>query len=281
MTQTRGVFVPAVEGVEGWISFSMGNGYELSISALYWDKIIAPISTDHPKSFLYNPQFFSGVQELVSLGVAEAPVLMNEIGLHPGNEDYILQKQASIVKNIISRESEDWTVLDGPSLTAETLLAESILINDYDLLHLHLINALPVPLPDTPLESIVAFRDKRRDEIERVHIELGRLASTYVGSEPTAQAIPRALRDLNAALSDVRRVYSEKWSTRFFHSIRASFMAEVLLPAAAFHYFNMPLDKAFLVGGGVAVTRSSCSSLFGKPNSNSPYSCLFDIDGIR
>lgn len=285
MKQKRGVFIPIVGGNEKWFNISLSNGYELRLSALYWDKVVSPIFSDHPASIMYNPSYIADVQELVSLGVAEAPVLTRKPGLNTKSwardDKKIVAAQSDIIKNIITRGEDDWSILDGPALTAETLLKDTSALNEYDLLHLYLRDALPLPPPDAPLESIVAFRDRRREELDRVSVELGRLSATYVGTAPSAIAIPRALRDLNAALSDVRRVYNEKWSNRFFKSLRASFMSEGVLPAAAFHYFNMPLDKAFAIGAGVAVVRSTYSSIVGKPKSDSPYSVLFDLESIR
>lgn len=286
MEKKRGVLIPVAGGPliksgRKWISISSCTGNELRISALYWDRIVAPIVNDNPKSFLFNPQYIADARELVYLGIAEAPVLSKNKELANSEQKRLLNKQSNVIRKTLSENHTEWSLLGSRIINAESITDQRAVSDDYNLLHLHLTNALPLPSPDTPLESIVAFRDKRRDELERVHVELGRLASTYVGLTPSGQAIPKALQDLNLALSDARRVFNEKWTARFFSNLKASFVADALVPAAAHLFLKIPLDKSFYVGAGLAIARSSYSSIFVKPKSSSPYSVLFDAENIR
>jgi hypothetical protein len=74
-----------------------------------------------------------------------------------------------------------------------------------EMLSIDLLNALPVPAPSTPVEVILQFREKRKDELLAFRQYFDDLADKVLRSENPVQQAVRASENLELALLDLHR----------------------------------------------------------------------------
>lgn len=84
----------------------------------------------------------------------------------------------------------------------------------------NLVDALPVPGPEVPLEVIFEFRLKRRAELLAFRAAMDDLYDKIIVSTDPARAVASALEKIESALADLHRVSDERWVSRTAESVR-------------------------------------------------------------
>ncbi len=141
-------------------------------------------------------------------------------------------------------------------------------------------NALPVPDRDVPYEDLLEFKLSRSEQIQRLHAELSQVASRYVGAMDDEKALLLALQDVNVAVSDLQRVYEEKWVKKVTKNLTSAFALDGVLPAGVTYLAGATLDTAFLAGAAVTIVRSAVSASLPVKHKNNPYSYALEAEKI-
>ena len=130
-----------------------------------------------------------------------------------------------------------------------------------------LFNVLPVPAQNTPLQDILEFKSRRRDELMKLRFHLEDLYTTIDSTEDYNLAFRTTLEKIDQSAADLLRVSREfripiKLS-RFEAKIDAkSVAAGTLAGAAALAQFHFPAVGALLTGLS-ATAAASVSATFG------------------
>ncbi|WP_156874907.1 DUF6236 family protein [Sulfitobacter alexandrii] len=287
ITMLRGVMLPPIgtkREDDGRTSFFIsGDGAFLSTvpaAVLYWDRLYAPIAIRG-----MAPHYDAAVESLVALGIAESFDLKSENEFSLGDIPSMISKYAASLDELDSRDSQVWSVMPLHPDQKSTLAAQS---SPYfpkptatiASIEVQLRNALPVPDREVPFEDLLEFKNSRKDQIGRLHAELSQVASRYVGAMDDEKALSSALIDVNTAVSELHRVYEEKWIKRTTKSLTSAFAFEGALPAGVAYLLGVEIDKAFLVGAGVAIAKSAVTASVPDKHKDHPYSYVLGARNI-
>lgn len=145
-------------------------------------------------------------------------------------------------------------------------------------LEVSLKNVLPVPPPDTAFEDLLAFKNRRRDELQELHGAIDRLSTELSGAENLDDAVRVGQEIVKRALADLDRVFSETWPHRFLGTIRAnlgSVMVGAATGAAAAPFAELPAVVGAAAGGALRpLFEASVSTVVGRhevPERAEPY----------
>lgn len=247
---------------------------------LYWDKIHAPIAIKG-----MAPQYDIAVERLVALGVAESFDLKSENSFSQADIPQMISSYAKSLSELDSRPMETWSVMPLLSNQKSTLAAQSsaYLPKSYQTIasiEVQLKNALPVPDRGVPYEDLLEFKLSRSEQIQRLHAELSQVASRYVGVMGDEKALLLALHDVNLAVSDLQRVYEEKWIKKVTKNLTSAFALDGVLPAGVTYLAGASLDTAFLAGAGATIVRSAVSASLPVKHKDNPYSYSLEAEKI-
>lgn len=283
----RGVMLPPIgikrNGRGGTSFFTVGDlPFLESVPAavLYWDKVYAPIAIRG-----MAPQYDEAVEGLVSLGVAESHDLKSENSFSITDIRAMISSYSSRLTELNARESEVWSVMplvadEDASLAAQSSPFLPPSSRTTASIEVQLRNALPVPDREIPYEDLLEFKASRKDQIQRLHTELSQVASRYASSLGEEKALAAALEDVESAISDLKRVYEEKWTARVVRHFTSAFAVDGVLPAGVTYLAGVEWDKAFFVGAGLAVLKSTVSASLPKKHSENPYSYCLEAQKI-
>ena len=199
-----------------------GNGgldpSELRFSLLYWDKLV------YPSNNLIS--FGGGDDEefLISVGA-----LHKLIYTYSGGDgvSIVFDTYLRAFSDLESREPGVWSLSQGEkSLFVNNSAANLI---DESGISLELIRAIPVPAADVPLNEILEFKEKRKDELMMFRSHIDQLVLEIQTSPARTDAFNRIAQEVDAACADLLKVGHEwQWPVHF-----SNFKAT----------FNLDLDK--------------------------------------
>ncbi len=84
-----------------------------------------------------------------------------------------------------------------------------------------LIDALPVPAPDTPIEKVLKFRDGHQPELLRLRAALSVLGSRVVGSDDPKGELVAVTDEIDAALAGIARALEKSPIQRTAETLKA------------------------------------------------------------
>ena len=282
----RGIMLPPIgtEKKDGGTSFfTVGDIPFLGAApaaVLYWDKIHAPIAIKG-----MSPQYDFAVEKLVSLGIAESFALKAENSFSQLDIPQMISSYAHSLSELDSRSLEVWSVMPLIPDQKRTLAAQSTPYlpkshKTHASIEVQLKNALPVPDRDVPYEDLLEFKNSRSEQIQRLHAELSQVASRYINLMDDEQALLLALNDVNSAVSELQRVYEEKWVKKVTKNLTSAFALDGVLPAGVTYFAGASIDTAFLAGAGAAIIRSAVSASLPVKHKDNPYSYTLEAQKI-
>ncbi len=197
---------------------------------LYWDRI------EYPNNSLIHIGSSPDVQSLIDAGVMQRtniilPNFAGNIGIA-----YVLC-QAIAARQLNLAEPGKWTIAQsGPRLYLPDEI--SSLSRSLDELY----NALPSPGVDVPLEDILSFKERYRDELIafRAYIDELYLEISKSGDIPRAKTA--VIQRLEKSIDDVDRAADQSWTSKLI----SGFKVELNLPTI--------LEKAAAGAGAAAMT---------------------------
>uniref|UniRef100_UPI003B526F6E DUF6236 family protein n=1 Tax=Roseovarius indicus TaxID=540747 RepID=UPI003B526F6E len=278
----RGVMLPPIHverngfGILGDLPFLQ----TVPIALLYWDKIYAPIAVRG-----MSPSYDNAVDSLIELGAAESIDLKSENSFSSHEKEALIKKYRNALASLDGRKSEVWSVLPLLPVQDSTIAAQvsPYLPNSRKTIasiEVCLRKALPVPEREIPYNDILEFKEKRRDQLNRLHAELTQLSSRYVLAADDETALKLSMNDLTNAVSELQKVYEEKWIIKVTKNFSAAFAIEGLLPASVTYLAGVPIDKAFMAGAGCAIVRSAVSASLPPKHKNNPYAYTLDASKL-
>lgn len=176
---------------------------ELRFSLLYWDKLVYPTN---------NLISFGGGEDeefLISAGV-----LKKIIYAYPYGEasSIVFDTYMRAFSDLENKEPGVWSLSQGEkSLFINNLAAN--LIDDSGI-SLELIRAIPVPAADVPLNEILEFKEKRKDELMIFRAHIDQLVLEIQNSPSRTDDFNRIAKEVDAACSDLLKVGHE-WQVPF------------------------------------------------------------------
>ncbi|EIJ0971155.1 hypothetical protein LH716_004246 [Vibrio vulnificus] len=223
---------------------------EIRYYALYWDKVVIPGS---------NLVYVAVPEEevLVETGVIERP----RVGFQGswGGSDLgrsFAIAQAKVAESLLASNREvDWVLHQMGS----SLVLPSSFQSQQRNLRFDLINALPVPQGDVPIEELLEFKYRRKDQLKVLHKSLDDLYIQIISSpDPTFTSL-RAVSDLKVAISELNQVSNERWKKTNKYDFSAQLnldggkLVQGVAAGAAFDFFSNPTDLPLgAIAGGIA-----------------------------
>lgn len=206
---------------------TIGSHYvreQIPNAALYWDQVTIPIFANGLERALDDD-----IEALEAEGCAirwqykdTNSFDMNEFMQFP---NYVVD---GIISRLLSKEDE-WSVLI-PNQTIHGIenyqanLLSRLGRNQtkQNTLALSFLNALPVCPPDTPFQDILDFKRHRIDQLNQLHEEIAVLSASLSGSDDLEGSLRAGHQRIERALSELDRVFSERWTTRLMTALRTN-----------------------------------------------------------
>jgi hypothetical protein len=221
-SQSRGLIIsnrmkidPNKHSISGLGGFDPG---ELRFSLLYWDKLV------YPNNNLIS--FGGGEDEefLISAGVLSKIIYTYT---HGEAASIVFDTYMRAFSDLENREPGVWSLSQGEkSLFINNSAANLI---DESGISLELIRSIPVPAADVPLNEILEFKEKRKDELMIFRAHIDKLVFEIQNSPARTDTFNRIAQEVDAACADLLKVGHE-WQWPFhFSNFKAT--------------FNLDLDK--------------------------------------
>ncbi|WPN48668.1 DUF6236 family protein [Pseudomonas sp. P8_241] len=184
-----------ISGSKLFVKQSWLHHEELRYGLLYWDKLVWPSS-----KVIY---FANGVDEdyLASAGVLERP---NYTVMGDGAQG-ILTGVLMAHQDLCKKQPRAWALLEGEN----SISYQRDVISQPQALSIELLRCIPIPQGDVPLPEILEFKEKRKDELLFLRVELERLESKAKLSNDPAEFIELSKGDIDKACRDLLKVSSE------------------------------------------------------------------------
>lgn len=243
---------------------------EIRYYSLYWDKVVIPGSN----------LVYVGVPEediLIQTGVIERP-LVGFSGTWSGSDlgHSFALAQAKVAEDLLASNREvDWVLHQMGS----SLVLPSKFQMQQPNLRFDLVNALPVPSGDIPIEDVLEFKNRRRDQLNVLHKSLDDLYTQIINSPDPDFASTRVVADLKTAISELNQVSNERWKMTRKYDFSAQLnldggkIAQGVAAGAVFDFFSNPTDLPLgaIAGGLVSLIKSQAkvSTIFEPAKSQS------------
>jgi hypothetical protein len=199
---------------------------------LYWDKIDWP-SNNIVESHRITPELDFLIDEGV---IQRTHVVFSSYRGNPFNA--ILEAQERVLKHLNDSEPGCWSLVQAAKELSQPDKS-SELISSIDV---QLYSAIPVPVPDVPLDDVLYFKMKRRDELLALRSAMDDLYGHIIDSADIPRAKIHAIDTIERRLLDLNRVFSETWDQRLVKSLKV----ELNIPnLAAQAYVGTEVSKLF------------------------------------
>jgi hypothetical protein len=125
---------------------------------------------------------------------------------------------------------------------------------------LSLVNALPIPAANVPLETILEFRIRRRPELLAFRAALDGLYDKIANSVDPGRGLAGAVETVERELGAVHAVFSEHWTSKRLDSLRAYLsldqpnagkIAVAAAGAMGAHFVHLPTAIGAIAGLGI------------------------------
>lgn len=198
-----------IDGTQLFVKSSNLDPQELRFSLLFWDRLVWPSSRA-----IY---FASNDDELFleSAGVLSRP----DYTIYGDGAQGIANGQRLAFQDLERIEPGAWALAQGES----SLLVKGGFLEDGNGALLALHRAIPVPKEDVPLAEILAFKERRRDELLLLRYQIESFVSNVEKSQDNEAELLRLIRELDHACADLLIVSREWRFPVYLSNIKASF----------------------------------------------------------
>lgn len=235
---------------------------------LFWDRLVWPISR------AIHIQGGADEDFLISCGILKRP----DYSVFGSGGRLLLQSQINAFNDLNTREPGQWALSMGEGSTV--LLDDDTFTPERGIL-LKLNNSIPVPDRDVPLNDILEFKQKRRDELTYLRLELDKLYDRIINSQDSEHALNSALTQINCACEDAIKVAKESsipfkmssWNLNI--SIDPMSIFSGVTAAAAALTSGVPIGGSLLTAASVSMATSV--GIKQKTNSNKPFNYVTSI----
>lgn len=113
-------------------------------------------------------------------------------------------------------------------------------------------DALPAPPQGTPFQEVLEFKARRADQLKQLNIAMDQLAVQSSGVPSLDDAVRVGKQTVEGALTELEKVFSEKWQSRTLSTLRAnlgSIVSGALMGAVGAPAVELPLLAGAAIGG--------------------------------
>jgi hypothetical protein len=185
-----------IEGTRANIRSSNLDPQELRFSLLFWNRLVWPASRAIYLASGPDEQF------LEQAGILSRP----EYTFSGDGAQGLARTHIHALIDLDSREPGQWSLAQGEN---SLLLKDNLLERDVGVL-LELQHAIPVPDKDVPLNEILEFKNRRKDELQLLRTELDGFVAAINQAEDKAAELKNHVAKVDAACVDALRV-SREW----------------------------------------------------------------------
>lgn len=217
MSDNRGIVISPPFNVlpEGGISCGGSpSASDLRKYLLYWDEI------DYPDNNFVSIGADPDLEFLITAGVATRTRVQFQGTISSGSGEFFLLAQQAVFEK---RDNENPGLWSLAQLSAAPYFANSSPITAIEY---QLWNTLPVPQEDVPLNEILEFKARRRDELVALRIYLDEMYQSVISSADIPRARTSAISKLETALAEVDRALGESGMSKTFSSLRGYIAGE-------------------------------------------------------
>lgn len=185
--------------------FSIGQGLTEELMRyylMYWDEVVVPQNNFFGMSTPF-------LEHALTLGNVYSPTLQLQ-GKYFDQEivHAIVSEQVELAALYKKHPTMDWVLHQFNSDNVQLHSAQS---SQQDTLRLRLTDALPVPSEDVPFNEILEFKNRRSDELNRLHTVIDDLYLEVLRSPDQTLQTKRAIADLKNAINDLDSVTGERF----------------------------------------------------------------------
>jgi hypothetical protein len=202
MQMDRGVI--AAPGIirpleQGFVVERSISNEELRYYILYWDKVVIP----------GNNMVYIAVPEEDEL-IASQAIVRPKVqfhGTYQGNQftEAILGCQAIVAEKLMQDKTVDWVIHQiGDSLTLPPNF-----VTQRDTIRVTLVNVLPVPNAEIPIQEILKFKQNRKDELTELHDSIDELYFEVLNSPDKSLATKKAVLRFQSAIQNIDKTAHE------------------------------------------------------------------------
>ena len=249
---------------------------DLRFSLFFWDRLSWP----KPEIDTMPHPIGQEAHFLYSAGILERPIY-NNLGCGAKAK---IRGYASTLENYEIKDPGMWALGNGTN----SVTTDSEYFEQNKGAAIELLRCVPIPRNDVPLNDILEFRHKRRDELLlfRQHIES--LAAEVSGANDSADAFLKAKAQLDSSCKNLI-ITTKEWQLPVYISdYEASFNVDITKAISSFtqtsrNLSTLGLDETSVLLGSLAAGLQSQISLKGKPRfrpfkkSRSPYGYAYSI----
>lgn len=207
-----GIITPLPQGFKMERSISPE---ELRYYVMYWDKVVIP----------GNNLVYIGIPEeedLISCGAIERPKVGFQGSFQGDQVTYaMLACQSIVASQLVHDKSTDWVIHQ----IGNSVVCPEEFNQQNNIIRVDLANVLPVPSPETPINEILEFKERRSSELNELHEALDEFYEQILSAPDPELASKKAVSRLQESILNLNKVSNEK----FERSRKFDFSAELNL----------------------------------------------------
>ncbi|WP_100075730.1 DUF6236 family protein [Chryseobacterium camelliae] len=178
---------------------------DLNYYILYWDRIVMPTNN-------IIHQAIPNEEYLIKLGILERPIVRFNswsTNVENGSYDPFVVSQGIIANKLLLEEKDtDWTI---HQIGEEVIIAKDFQ-KKYASLKVGLLNCLPVPIEGVNSEILLEFKNKRKDEFEKLHQSIDHLYLEILKSPDIDLQYKISKSEFIKALQDIEKISTENFA---------------------------------------------------------------------
>ncbi|MFI7782673.1 hypothetical protein EN46_02105 [Citrobacter amalonaticus] len=241
---------------------------DLNYYSLYWDELVIPT---HRMFQIVLPN----EEEYISLGVLKRPVFGD------GNfdsdtfvDEYNENKRRVLYEKQKKHPYEDWFmhgIGDEESAQITTSLNETTFRTT-------IFNVLPVPSFEIPLAEILEFKERNKDDLNKLHEHLDEVYTHVVTTPDIPLLKAKAFESFNNALQDINRLSELAWDAPFWKRYSLSFN----IPTASENIESLlSIGAAAVAGDKVSTSIEITKSIIGMISLEDAHASFIHGPGLK
>lgn len=243
----RGIVVaPEYEakGSELFLKSSDIDPLKLRQYLLYWDRI------DFPTNNIIHCTS-NDIDYLESLNLLQRTKYNCSCNGIINMEELFLNAQIQALNNNNLNKNERWTLGQGNL----NLLLPKDEVERKNTLILDLYNSLPIPATDVPLDDIINFKEKRRDELMEFRNSMDKIYLSIINSGDIDISKSVAIKDLEKKIIAINKVMNESKIKKLLGSVKVNIDINSLIIGGAGYIIGKETGNSIMLASlGLAVS---------------------------
>ena len=269
----RGLVVTCPVEIDGGMIRIQGgtlDPQELRLALLFWDRLAWPTS---------NAIFIGGAADekfLEECGVLSRPHYV----MHGDGADIMVRTYLQAFADLDAKEPGCWALAQGRN----TILLRENALEDARGVLVSLYSAIPVPNFDVPLQEVLEFRERRRDELLALRAHIDSLYQQVTTAVDSRHQLRVCFDEIDRACADVLRVQKERGFAMRLADLKASFnlnpltLGELALKGSEVGtQYGMPTLGGLIGAGLAAISLNADFGFRGRNLKGNPYRYVYDF----